>query len=191
MSVVLNDFNTTPMTNMANGVSLPLTGLAVGGWNYGWPYTAENRMSLGADRPNFMMRQQGYSTPAENAISSASWPAPKRKIKASWQNSGVGGMMPLLQPSINNPTVSKSLRYTKEEYQKQISPVDILKHIQTREEVAFSRKGQTIRGADMVNGKLTPVTFPTGGVYQYGAPAGWIESKPNLLPFRGTSIPTR
>ncbi len=174
--------------------TMPITAPQVGGWNYGWPYAVANKIetgTLGKGR-DWISREQGYYPPDVNAIGSAAFGYTPRAIKKSWQNSGAGYGMPVLNASPLNPdaqTIPKELRYTKQDFENLRSPQGVLKGVQMRNDNNFSRAGRTIRGADMVNRRITPVSIPIGGIYQFGAPAGWIESKSNTLPYRGSSIP--
>jgi len=176
--------------------TMPLTGLAVGGWNYGYPYQVENKIetgTLGRGGGTWLDREQGYVPPDVSAIGSASFGDRKRAIKASWQNSGAGYGMRVLHPSPLSPnaqSIPKELRYTEQDFDKLRSPQGVLKGVETRNVDNFSRGGRTIRGADVVDGRIKSVSIPIGGgTYQFGAPAGWIESKSNSLPYRGSSIP--
>lgn len=175
--------------------TMPLTGISVGGFNYGWPYQVENKIetgTLGRGGGTWLDRDRGYLPPDVSAIGSASFGNRKRAIKASWQNSGAGYGMPVLHPSPfdrDAQSIPKELRYTKDDFDNFRSPEGILKGVQVRNDVNFSRGGRTIRGADVVDGRIKAVSVPIGGIYQFGAPAGWIESKSYGALHRGSSIP--
>ena len=167
-----------------NQKSIPLTGLAVGGFNGGWPYQVQNQLELGTfgkTNKDFLEEENGYLPPTFNAIGSAGFGPRPRAFTTSWQNSGAGWGMPVLNPSpyeSNAQSVPKELRPTKEDMNNVVSPDGILKGIELENNVNFSRGGQTIRGKKN-----------SEGVYTMGAPAGWVESKSNRLPYRGSSLP--
>jgi len=167
-----------------NQKTIPLAGLAVGGFNFGWPYQVQNQIETGVygrSFKDFLQEENGYLPPTINAIGSAGFGPRPRAFKTSWQNSGAGFGMSVLTPSPYDKdaqSVPKELRYTKEELKNDISPVEILKGVQTHNNVNFSLGGQTIRGVKN-----------SEGVYTRGAPAGWVESKTNRLPYKGSSIP--
>ena len=153
---------------------------AMGGWNYGWPYRVENEAQTGeAGNGNWLDDQRGYLPPEVNAIGTAAFGYVPRRPYMSWQNSGAGFGMPVLQPNPLAETskqVPKDLRYTKKDFKDYNSPDDILKNVGERLVDMFSRNGEEIDGIKNKQGE-----------YVLGEPAGWIKSKSIGGLHRGTS----
>ncbi len=166
-----------------NQKTLPLTGLALGGFNGGYPYEELNKIELGTygKSTNWLERERGYLPPDVNAIGTAAFGYRPRGPLKLWQNTGAGWGMPVLNPSPlaeHAKQVPKEIRYTPKDFKDMRSPEGITKGLQLQQNSNFSRGGMTVRGQDL-----------RGTQYQYGAPAGWIESKSYGALHRGSSIP--
>ena len=163
--------------------TLPLTGLPVGGFNGGWPYQEINKIENGTfgDSEIWIDRERGFLPPDVNAIGSAAFGYRPRSPIGTWQNGGAGWGMPVLNAdplAEHAKTIPKELRYTQKDFNTLRSPEGIIKGVELHQNMNWSRGGMTVRG-----------TKGRDGGYSYGAPAGWIESKPHGVLSRGSSIP--
>lgn len=164
-----------------NRNSIPL---AFGGFNGGWPYQVQNQLELGTfgkSNKDFLESEEGYLPPTFNAIGSAGFGPRPRAFKTSWQNSGAGYGMPVLTPSPyddNAKSIPKDLRPTEKDVKNLRSPEGIMKGIELQNNLNFSTGGNNLE-----------VKKNSQGIYTRGAPAGWIQSKSNSLPYRGSSLP--
>jgi hypothetical protein len=150
-----------------NEKTIPLDGFQVGGYNWGWPYTIENKVATDTlyDEGDWLLHQQGgYYPPAFNAIGSAAFPHRHREFEASWQNSGAGYGMAVNQPNSRLKTLPKVLQISKYDRVQKLGNASILADEQKRAGILFGRNSE-------VDGKKSK------GVFISGAPAGWLESK--------------
>lgn len=124
---------------------LPLDGFAVGGFNYGYPYENINKLELDTFlSPDFLVAEQGFLPPVVNAIGSAAFQFPKMEIKPTWQNSGLGFGMPVLEPSPtakNALSIPKALRPTQPDMRQRLSNAEILAKEQGQNNYNFSMDG--------------------------------------------------
>ncbi len=130
---------------------MPLDGFAVGGFNYGFPYENINKITLDTFLdPTFLVQEQGFLPPTVNAIGNAAFNFPQKPIKQSWQNSGRGFGMPVLNAnpfSEKNSSVPKPLRPTRQDERLRLSNTEILAKEQIQNNFNFSMDGSLAGGA--------------------------------------------
>lgn len=151
-----------------NEKTIPLDGFAVGGFNYGYPYEVVNKLETdGFNQPDWLVQEEsGYLPGVVSALGSAAFGY--RKMPPINDAYGKGYGQPQLEAdplAERSKAIPKQLRLTKEDYIGYYTPVQKLAEVQRGQQDMFARTGE-----------ITGVKNKKTGIFDFGAPAGWVET---------------